>query len=272
MNPKSIISQAPKFYKTPSIFIYETKTIIDKFGYQYLIKGEKKPLKGAVHVIESFESNAFGRFGAKQILLSTMESGVNIGSVIEVRGELFAVVEHKSKNEVLDENDYKCLSLFDYYKDFIIDEGEQINRILGANSLRYILAMNFNIPVFPSLFTPKANKYLSVNIYNSNSRSPSFKNSDLVLEQYKRDFGELYAVGLDTDELQEVIHALSYEAKDFTLCNYPSWEQVNYYDTGFDLKPNIHKTNLEINYKIVGTKKQEAIHLIKKVVWDFNFS
>ena len=272
MTPKSVISQAPKFYKTDEVYIYETKTIFDNFGYQYLIKGAKKPLKGAVHFVENFESNAFGRFGGTQILLSTMESGVDIGSVIEARGELFAVVKYKSKNKVLDENDYECLSLFDYYKDFVIDEDQQINRILGSNSLRYILTMDFNTPIFPSLFTPKADKYLSVNIYNSNARSPSFKNDNLVLEQYKRDFGEIYAVGLNTDELQEISYKLSYEAKDFTLCNYPSWEQVSYYDMGFDLKPNIHKTSIEVNYKIVGTKKQEAIHLIKKVVWNFNFN
>lgn len=272
MTPKAIISQAPKFYNTPNVFLYETRTIFDKYGYQYIIKGNRTPLNCAVHFTESFEENPFGRFGATSILLSTMQE-VKIGSIIEAGGQLFAIAEQKPRNNVLDEYDFNCVSVFDYYKEFIIDTEAQANRILGANSTRFFLDMNFdNIPIFPSMFSPKAEKYLSLNIYSTQTRSTPYKNAQLVIEQQKKDFAELYAVGLDTNELQKVAYDLMFNSNGFALANFPSWEQINRYDLAFDFKPNVQRASLEINYTLTATQPQNADQLIKKVTWNFKFN
>lgn len=272
MTPKALISQAPKFYKTPNVFLYETRKVFDRYGYQYIIKGNKSPLNCAVHFTEKFNSEAFGKFGATSILLSTMDK-IAIGSVVEIEGQLFAISEQKSRNNVLDEYDFVCLSVFDYYKDFIIDTDAQANRILGANSTRFLLAMPFDgIPIIPSMFAPKAEKYLSLHIFSTKTRSTPYKNENLLLEQQKKDFAEIYAVGLDTNELQKIAYDLMFNPTGFALANFPSWEQVNRYDLAFDLKPNINRASLEINYTLTNTLPQDADKLIKKIAWNFKFN
>lgn len=278
MTPENLIAQAPQFYKTDGVRVYDVRVIPDVYGYHYLLKGNARDISASVHFTQSFESNDFGRYGATSILLSTMEK-IEIGSIVEVQGQLFAISEQKPLNNVLNEYDFVCLSIFDYYSEFVIDTEAQANRILGANCSRYLLAMQFadmldvGIPIFPSFFKPlEITRYLTFNVYSTKTRSVAYKDKDLNIAQNKQDFCEIKAVGLDTNDLQKVAYDLYYNAVDFSVAKFPSWEQVNHYDKAFDLKANIQKMDLMINYKIITTQTLEADQLLKKVFWDFKFN
>lgn len=271
MMPNSLISEAPKFFKTDDVKVYDVKTIFDNFGYKYLIKQQSKTITASVHFMQNFESNEFGRFNGTTIILSTMES-LEIGSIVDIKNQLFAISHQRELNQKLNEFDFVCYSIYDYYNDFILEAPLQQDRILGANSMRFLLDTPLDIPIIPAMFSPKNDKYLSLSIYATQTRSTPYKNEDLYIEQQKKDFAELYAIGLDTNELQKVAYDLMFNPKGFALANFVSWEQVKRYDSNFDLKANIWKSSLEINYTITTTQKLNADKLIKNIAWNFNFN
>ena len=251
MNPSTGLSKVPpKFDDFLPIDVYSPQKIKDIYGFQYLIKGEPTSIRGSFHAETFLEENTFGAY----------------------QNTLYAVENQRSYNNVMQLKHYELVSLYDYYSEFVVDTQKQTNRILGANSMRYFLAHNFGIPIFPSFFKQTISKYLSVDIYASQTRSMVYKNDSLLLEQIKKDYLELRAVGLDTNELQKVAFELQNMANnDFALGKFPSWEQEYRYNKAFDLKQNLQKMDLMVNYRLVTTEEQEADKILRKVFWDFKF-
>ena len=272
MNPSTGLSKVPpKFDDFLPIDVYSPQKIKDIYGFQYLIKGEPTSIRGSFHAETFLEENTFGAFEGKRTILST-NTQLNLGDLVSYQNTLYAVENQRSYNNVMQLKHYELVSLYDYYSEFVVDTQKQTNRILGANSMRYFLAHNFGIPIFPSFFKPTISKYLSVDIYASQTRSMVYKNDSLLLEQIKQDYLELGAVGLDTNELQKVAFELQNMANnDFALGKFPSWEQEYRYNKAFDLKQNLQKMDLMVNYRLVTTEEQEADKILRKVFWDFKF-
>lgn len=273
MNPSIGLSKVPpKFDDFLPISVYSPQKIKDIYGFQYLIKGEPKSIRGSLHVDTFLEENDFGTFDGRRATLST-DYQLSIGDLVNYQDQLYAVVLQKSYNNVMKLKHYELAPMYQYYSEFIIDSQEQSNRILGANSSRYLLSHDFGIPIFPSLFKPTGiTKYLSLDIYSSQTRSEVYKNDNLLLEQMKQDYLEIKAIGLDTNELQRVSFELqNMSNSDFALGKFPSWEQENRYSKAFDVKANIQKMDLMVNYKLATTEHEESDKIIKKVFWDFKF-
>lgn len=273
MNPASLLAQARTEFKNQSpIRTYSPQTKQDIYGFKYLIKGPSTIIQGAIHTEKFLEENAFGRFNGASIILST-SAKLNAGDLIEANDDLYAIAHQKPFNDRMQEYDYVCYSLYDYYKEFIIDLEEQSERILGSDSTRFILALDFgDIPIFPSMFSPNEPKYLKYSPYNSTPIEMPRLDTQNCIAQTKQDQATLLAVGLDTEELQKVLFVLVKSAKDFGLGNIPAWKQEFRYNKEFDLKANIQKCDLMINYTITTTTPQEAEKLIERVSWDFNFN
>lgn len=271
MTKSALLKKAVATYDDGStILVYDTQKIQDIYGYQYLIKGNTKKVRGSIHRENFLEENPFGRFNGSSIIFSTSEEQ-QLGSLIEWDGVFWAIERQTSYNEVMNMKHYVCINIFDYYTDFIIDTQDQANRILGANSTRYFLALESDIPILPNMFVPKAPKNITFNAYNTKTRSAPYRNSDNLIEQMKQDEVTLIASGLDTNELQEFAFKLFYNNKNFGLGSFPQWFKIDRYDKAFDLKANLWRCDLVVNYKIVTTIPQEAEHLIKKVFYNFNY-
>lgn len=276
MNPSSLLAQARSEFKNlASINAYKPQTKQDIYGFKYLIKGEPIQIQGAIHTEAFLEENAFGRFGGASIILST-STKLNAGDLIETNNDLYAISHQKAYNDTMKEYDFVCYSIYDYYKDFVVDTEEQTKRILGSDSTRYILALDFgDIPIFPTMFAPNEPKYLKYSPYNSIAFDmPQLNTADRLILQTKQDHATLLAVGLDTNELQKVLFDLINFSKlnTFGLGSTPSWKTEFRYNKEFDLKANIHSCDLIINYTITNTTPQEAEKLIERCTWNFDFN
>lgn len=272
MNASGLLAQAPKrFDDLAEIKVYSPIKFQDIYGFQYLIKGVAKSIRGSIHKESNLEENQFGRYKTYKSIISTKEQ-LNLGDILEYNGITYAVSSQVNFNRVMDLKHFDLVNLIDYYAEFVVDTQDQANRILGSDCTRYILAMDFNgIPVIPSMFEPNQSKYLSLSVNSTHTRSLPYKNNELFLEQIKQDNITLYAVGLDTDELQQVAYDFS-QTRDIGIGQFPSWERENKYDMALDLKANIHRLDLVVNYKITTTTKQEVDKLIKRVAWNLNFN
>lgn len=270
MNVSQVLAKAPQYFQNIGEINHYTPTkITDLYGYQYLLKGNPTTIKGAIHTETFLEENVFGNFGGKSIILST-QTQMSCGDLIEANGEFYAISHQKPYNDKMKECDYVCYSIYDYYKDFLIDDESQANQILGTNSMRYILAIESNIPILPSRFAIPSNtpKYIKAEIISSYANAVTYQNSNNVLEQYKTDLASFYAVGLNTNELMNFAYSLQSQSN-LGITKLPNWYQDTRYNKEFDLKANIHKMEIEFNYIITGTQELNAPHLIKKVLFNF---
>lgn len=278
MNPSALLSKAYDYFENiDTIKVYEPKKLQDIYGYQYLILGDFVEIRASIHTDSFLENNDFGRFGGASIVLSTSEK-LSLGSVVQTNQDLYAIEKQKPYNDKMQECDYICRSIYDYYKEFIIDSNDQSQRILGTNSMRYWLSMDTQIPLIPSMFSPNrlsfnlgqiSPKYISIGIYNSQPLSLPYRNKEGLIEQDKRDMVKLVAVGLDTNELQNFAYTLVGNEL-FGISSFPSWKQECRYDKDFDLKANIQTMDIEVNYKIVGTLPVSFDTIIKKVSYNLN--
>lgn len=271
MTPKELLSKAPKPYidKQIALNYYPTTALTDLYGYKYLLKDNPTSIIGSVHLESELEENSFGRFSASGIIVST-EQTLICGNLIEWDNALFAIKETKSFNTQMGLNHYVCTSLFDYYADFLIDEEAQANQILGTNSMRYFLALNSDIPLLPSFFEIPTNtpKYISVNISSSRANALTYQNDDNLLQQYKTDSVVLLAVGLNTNELMS-FEMLLQQQSNLGFTRPPTWSAEKRYNKEFDLKANLWRMELEVNYNILSNQELNAPHLIKKVLVNY---
>lgn len=253
------------------IALYRPQKIQDVYGYQYLLKGEPSQIRGSIHREKFLEDNPFGLYDSAKFILSTKEV-LNIGDLIEWDNELWAIGEETSFNGVMDLHHYKIQALYDYYAEFIIDTREQANRILGANSMRYLLEIPSDIPLIPSLFKPNQEKYISIDIYNTQTLSMPYKNRDNFIEQSKKDYLRFLAIGLNTNELQEFIFKFNDDFKDFGILRFPQWREERRYNKEFDIKSNIWSCEMEIQYNITTSNQLQDDKLIKKLRIDLNLT
>lgn len=132
--------------------------------------------------------------------------------------------------------------------------------------MRYILAMQSDIPLIPSFFTPppKTNKYISVNIAVSRGNAITYQNQENFLQQYKTDSVVFLAVGLNTNDLMSFEMLLQKQTK-LGFTTPPTWREERRYDKEFDLKANIHRMDIDFNYNIISNQELNAPHLLKKV-------
>lgn len=270
MNVSQVLAKAPQYFQNIGEINHYTPTkITDLYGYQYLLKGNPTQIKGAIHTETFLEENPFGNFGGKSIILST-QTKMSCGDLIEANGEFFAISHQKPYNDKMGECDYVCYSIYDYYKDFLIDDIDQANQILGTNSMRYILAINSDIPLLPSRFEIPADtqKYIKVEVIGSRANAITYQNKDNFLEQYKTDSVVFYAVGLNTNDLMNFAYSLQKQKK-LGITKAPNWEQDTRYTKEFDLKANLHKMDIDFNYSIMGNQELDAPHLVRKVLFNF---
>lgn len=268
MNAESLLAQAPQFFQNlGQINLYKPKKITDLYGYQYLVKGDPIIIQGAIHTERFLEENPFGNFGGASIILSThKDTDIECGNLIEANGEFYAISHQKPINDKTNEYDFVCYSIYDYYKDFLIDDEAQANQILGNNSMRYILAIDSDIPILPSNFALVNNppKYIKVSIHGSQAQSIVRTNSQSgALEQWKKDFVTFYAVNLDTNDLLNFANALKSQEQ-LGITRFPTWIADNRYNKEFDIKANINKMEIELNYVIVGTQAQTMPPIIRE--------
>lgn len=265
MKPKELLAKAPKPYieKQIALNYYPTTSITDLYGYKYLLKGDPTSIIGSVHLESELEENSFGRFSASGIIVSTQQTLI-CGNLIEWGNALFAIKETKSLNTQMGLNHYVCTSLFDYYAGFLIDDADQANQILGTNSMRYILAMDSDIPLIPSFFAPptNTNKYISVSITTSRANSITYQNDDNLLQQYKTDSVVFLALNLNTNELMS-FEMLLQQQNDFGFTTPPTWREERRYNKEFDLKSNLWRMDIDLNYNIFSNQELAGLHYIK---------
>lgn len=274
---KDLLSIAPKtFDDLRQIQYFDVKRIQDSYGYQYIIKGNPTNIRGSIHTESFLEENVFGLADGFSIIIST-EKQLKLGNLIEYNSNLYAIKEQTSFNKVLDLKHFVCENVLYYYQDFIVDTEDQINKILGSDSTRFILdfGVKNNIPIIPSQFKPIDNqKYIAINVFNTRSFTAPYKNTGLFIEQAKQDDVMFLALNFDTNELQDFAFDIFEKSKNygFALGSIPNFQRENRYNKAFDLKANLWRCDTIINYKITTTNKREADKLISKVLWDFNFN
>lgn len=275
MDAESLLAQAPQYFENKGeINLYKPRKITDLNGFQYLVKGAPTVIKGAIHTERFLEENPFGNFGGASIILSThKESEIVCGDLIEANGEFYAIAHQKPINDKTNEYDFVCYSIYDYYKDFLIDDEAQANQILGNNSMRYILSIQTqnNIPILPSFFAlvNAPQKYIKVNINSSQANSIVRRNAGSgALEQWKKDFVTFYAVGLDTNDLLDFADTLSKQSE-LGVTRYPTWIADNRYNKEFDIKANIQRMDIEFNYVIIGTQAQVLPPIIREAFCNY---
>lgn len=258
-----LLELAPKYFDDQrEIITYPAQKLTDIYGYQYLVKGEPTLISGSIHKESFQEENVFGLYEGAKYILST-ELDLPLGLIVEWENELWAISHETSFNKVMDLHHYVLHSLYGYYKEFIIDQDAQANRILGSNSMRYLLTMESEIPLIPSLFKPTLEKYISIDIYTTQTLSLPYRNADNFIEQNKRDYVRFLALGLDTNELQSFIFKFNEPFPMFGITNFPHWKEEKRYTKEFDLKANLWSCDIEINYNITTTNKLEDEKLIK---------
>lgn len=269
MNASQVLAKAPQYFQNIGAINHYTPTkITDLYGYQYLLKGNPTQIKGAIHTETFLEGNQFGRFGGKSIILST-QTQMNCGDLIEANGEFYAIAHQKPYNDKMKECDYVCYSIYDYYADFLIDDEAQTQQILGTNSMRYILAMDSDIPLIPSFFTPptNTNKYISVSIATSRANSITYQNDDNLLQQYKTDSVVFLALNLNTNELMS-FEMLLQKQSNFGFTTPPTWREERRYNKEFDLKSNLWRMDIDLNYNIFSNQELAGLHYIKEAFFN----
>lgn len=269
MNASQVLAKAPQYFQNIGAINHYTPTkITDLYGYQYLLKGNPTQIKGAIHTETFLEENQFGRFGGKSIILST-QTQMNCGDLIEANGEFYAIAHQKPYNDKMKECDYVCYSIYDYYADFLIDDEAQTQQILGTNSMRYILAMDSDIPLIPSFFTPptNTNKYISVSIATSRANSITYQNDDNLLQQYKTDSVVFLALNLNTNELMS-FEMLLQKQSNFGFTTPPTWREERRYNKEFDLKSNLWRMDIDLNYNIFSNQELAGLHYIKEAFFN----
>lgn len=271
MDAESLLAQAPQYFQNKGqINLYKPKKITDLNGFQYLVKGDPVVIEGAIHTERFLEENPFGNFGGASIVLSThKESDIECGNLIEANGEFYAIAHQKPINDKTNEYDFICYSIYDYYKDFLIDDEAQANQILGTNSMRYILAMQSDIPLIPSFFAPPPNtsKYISVNIETSRGNAITYQNKDNYLQQYKTDSVVFLALNLNTNELMS-FEMLLQRQKDFGFTTPPTWREERRYNKEFDLKANLWRMDIVLNYNIISNQELAGFHYITEAFFN----
>lgn len=273
MDAESLLAQAPQYFQNKGqINLYKPKKITDLNGFQYLVKGDPVVIEGAIHTERFLEENPFGNFGGASIILSThKESDIECGNLIEANGEFYAIAHQKPINDKTNEYDFVCYSIYDYYKDFLIDDEAQANQVLGNNSMRFILNIQSDIPIIPSFFALTNNppKYIKVNINGSQAQSIVRMNeTSKVLEQWKKDFVTFYAVNLDTNDLLNFANALRSQ-ENLGVTRFPTWSADTRYNKEFDIKANIQKMDIEFNYVISGTQAQTMPPILREAFCNY---
>lgn len=276
MDAESLLAQAPQYFENKGeINLYKPRKITDIYGYQYLVKGAPTVIKGAIHTERFLEENPFGNFGGASIILSThKESEIVCGDLIEANGEFYAIAEQKPINDKTNEYDFVCYSIYDYYKDFLIDDEAQANQILGNNSMRYILPFESSvtqtpIPLIPSKFKPNLDKYISVDIIITEAIGVPYK-KDKLIHQNKRDRVVFYSLGLDTNDLQEFLYDFFNNANNIGFGSFPNWSKDERYNKEFDLRANIYRCEFDVFYSIITNRELEAKKLIEKLGFTIN--
>lgn len=264
MNASQVLAKAPQYFQNIGEINHYTPTkITDLYGYQYLVKGTPTKIKGAIHTERFLEENPFGNFGGASIILST-QTQMSCGDLIEANGEFYAIAHQKPYNDKMKECDYVCYSIYDYYKDFLIDDETQANQILGTNSMRYILAMQSDIPLIPSFFAPPPNtsKYISVNIAVSRGNAITYQNQDNYLQQYKTDSVVFLALNLNTNDLMS-FEMLLQKQTNLGFTTPPTWREERRYNKEFDIKSNLWRMDIDFNYNIISNQELAGFHYIK---------
>ena len=274
-NASDLLSKAPaRFDDLKTINLYKPKKIRDRYGYQYLLKGAPKKIRGSIHREGFLDENNFALYSGAKIIISTKES-LTLGDLIEYNKEVFAVKEQTSFNKVMDLNHYECEIAYAYYSDFIIDEETQAQEIIGTDCSRYLLAfaLDKNLPLIASRFQPDDKSFFAFDIRYSRVLTSTHLNDDLKIEQHKQDSVDIYAVNVNTNKAQKFLYELQKSYNEFWgVGNFLSFSPLDKYNKAFDLKTNILIANAIINYKIVTSDELPALEKIKKVFWNFNFN
>lgn len=263
----------PFIDKKNNILHYKPQKIRDSYGYQYLIKGTPTPIEGTMHRESYLENNPFGRYGGDTTKISTPIQ-LSLGDLIEYNGVLYAVEIQLSYNDPMKLKHFVLKSLYDYYKEFIIDTADQANRILGVNSMRYLLAFapKSGIAIIPARFDQTSPKQIRAEIVSTQTISTPFRNKDNLIQQNKKDNITLWGSGLDTNDLQEFLFDFFNNAKDLGFSNFPFWKAEERYNKEFDLRANIHSCNFDVYYSITNTNPLDAEELIKGLAINLNGS
>lgn len=270
MNREALLSKAPQtFDNGEDILVYSPRRIKDIYGYQYVIKGTPKSIRGSIHTTASLYDEEFGLFNGATLKIST-KSELKLGDIIEYRGECYAIDRGESYNSTMGLYHYNAQSLFDYYKEFIVSDAKVASRVLGDNSMRYLLTMQSDIPLTPALFRVDNPKYFSISIYGTRPLTLTHRGEGDYLTQSKRERVRVLAVGCDTNELQGFCYALQ-GVENIGLLSYPAFSEARIYNRDFDTKANIWEADFEINYTITGTNPLPQMELIREAFAKLNF-
>lgn len=253
MNRVATLNQAVVQFE--SEFLYcKPKKYRSKQGYDYLICANKIKAQGSLHVNNYFDYFSFSYYEGNIGRLST-KTELKIGDIVFYKNFVFAVKTKLLFNETMGLHHYELISSSDFFTNFILTDTEIKGEILGSDSTRYILAMDYEIPIIPARLEPtkSTQKFIAFEIVESKAHSmPSviIENETTMLSQAKSDLVQFIAINLNTKELQDFIHALT-NSKTFGYSGMPSFKQS--FDTfrqDFNIKANIHELSININYCI----------------------
>lgn len=270
MNREALLASASQTYDDGlDILVYSPRRVKDIYGYQYLLKGAPRSVRGSIHTTASLYDEEFGLFSGATLKIST-KTELGLGDIIDYRGVSYAIDRGGSYNATMGLFHYSAQSLFDYYGEFITDDAKIAGRVLGDNSMRYWLTMQSDIPLTPALFRVSNPKYFSISPYGTRAFSITQRGEGNHLTQNKRERVRVLAVGCDTNELQGFCYALQNQSA-IGLLSYPSFSEVRTYNRDFDVKANIWEADFEINYTITGTETLPEMDLIKEAFAKLQF-
>lgn len=253
MNRIATLNQAVSQFETS--FTYCTpKKYRSLQGFDYLICANKTQAQGSLHVNTYFDYLTFSYYKSNIGRLSTKYS-LNIGDIVFYDNLTFAIKSKLLFNETMGLNHYELVSTNEFFSGFIITDNEIIEEILGCDSTRFLLGMNYVIPLIPARLEPPTStqKFISFDIVETIAHSmPSviIENETTMLSQAKSDLVQFIAINLNTKELQDFIHTLT-NSETFGYAGMPSFKQS--FDTfrqGFNIKANIQELSININYCI----------------------
>ena len=275
MNRIATLNQAVSQFETS--FTYCTpKKYRSLQGFDYLICANKTQAQGSLHVNTYFDYLTFSYYKSNIGRLSTKYS-LKIGDIVFYKNFVFAGKTKLLFNETMGLNHYELVSTNEFFSGFIITDNEIIEEILGCDSTRFLLGMNYVIPLIPARLEPPTStqKFISFDIVETIAHSMPgviVKDESTYLSQAKSDLVNFIAINLNTKELQDFIQAIT-NNETFGYAGMPSFKQS--FDTfrqGFNIKANIQELSININY-CIDTSYEVKQNLISKVNLDlFNIT
>lgn len=239
--------------------LFETETYTTTSGYRYIIKkGKGTSISAAIHYNATLQTEDFiGRFECNDVTINTRQE-MPLGSVLEYKGLVFAVVSQGNYNESMAQWHYNATSAVSFIQSkFYVTDKKSICDEIGFNSLSIWLQMDFGVPVVPSHYAVDSlNKFIMVDVKASEIVTPVIRDSEKIY-QHRKDsvlFSFVNMSRLEVLQALEILQEKSIEKNtNYGLNSLPALANESFYQKSFNWKSLSHTGIFDVNYYLSGS-------------------